>query len=246
MRARRNLTGLLPALLLFNAMFAKAESQAYPVRITVLSAETHSLNAGTPVPKDCDLQNFSAYCNESSNPSAQNIMLVQDGEGKSFRIICTADSRFSKCSPLPVGETFDARNEKHGITVLYRNAKGKETKQSYQLVVAVATPQSGAAAGAQLPTAAPLQNSPAPTPVPPAGSVQEVLPDKVRCKFSSTPTGAEITLDGKYVGNTPSEIGLSAGTHLVVLSVPGFAQWKRELTIAADSIVNVTAKLQKK
>jgi hypothetical protein len=47
------------------------------------------------------------------------------------------------------------------------------------------------------------------------------------------------------MGNAPSEIGLSAGTHLVVLSMKGFAQWKRELTVATDSVVNVTAKLQR-
>ena len=35
--------------------------------------------------------------------------------------------------------------------------------------------------------------------------------EKVRCNFTSSPPGAEITLDGKYVGNTPSEIAVSAG-----------------------------------
>jgi hypothetical protein len=245
MGARRNLPGLLPVLCLLNVTLAGAATQAYPIRIKVLSAETHSLDAATPVPKDCDLQNFSAYCNESKNPSAQNIMLVQDGDGKSFRIACTADSRWSKCSPLPVGETFEARNEKHGITVLYRDAKGKERKQLYQLVAAAATPQPGAAAGTQPQAGEPPPNSGVPAPAPPAGSAQDPLAQKVRCNFSSTPPGAEITLDGRYAGNTPSEIGLTPGTHLVILSMPGFAQWKRELAVAADSVVNVTAKLQK-
>jgi hypothetical protein len=47
------------------------------------------------------------------------------------------------------------------------------------------------------------------------------------------------------VGSTPSEISLSIGTHIVVISAPGFAEWKRELTVVADSAVNVTASLQK-
>ena len=64
-------------------------------------------------------------------------------------------------------------------------------------------------------------------------------------QFRSTPSGADITVDGRYVGNTPSEIGLSTGAHVVVLSMSGFAQWKRELTVEADSVVNVTASLQK-
>jgi hypothetical protein len=55
----------------------------------------------------------------------------------------------------------------------------------------------------------------------------------------------EITLDGKYVGNTPATIGVGTGTHIVVLSMPGFAQWKRELMVTSGSEVNVTASLQK-
>jgi hypothetical protein len=67
----------------------------------------------------------------------------------------------------------------------------------------------------------------------------------VKCSFTSTPPGAEITVDWRFVGNTPSEIGLSTGTHVISISMPGFAEWKRELTVAPDSVVNVTANLQK-
>ena len=87
MGAWRNLPGLVLGLLLLNAMFANAmfaddvASQGYPLRIKVLSAETHALNEGTPVPKNCDLANFDAYCNESKNPTAHSIMLVQDAKG---------------------------------------------------------------------------------------------------------------------------------------------------------------------
>ena len=245
MGTSRNLRRLLPALFLLNAMFAYAASEAYPLRIKVLSAETRALNGGTPVPKDCDLQNFSAYCNESTNPTSQSIMLVQDDQGKAYRITCTTDSRWSKCEPLPVGDTFEARKDKHGITILYRNRKGKEIKQLYELVASAPAPQSGAAADVQPQVAAPLQSSPVPAPVPPSVSAQGVASKKVKCNFSSTPPGAEITVDWRYVGSTPSEISLSTGTHIVVISAPGFVEWKRELTVVADSEVNVTASLQK-
>jgi hypothetical protein len=78
--------------------------------------------------------------------------------------------------------------------------------------------------------------------------VQAALPDKVervKCNFSSTPAGADITLDGKYVGSTPSEIELGTGTHVVVFSMPGFTQWKRELTVLPGSVLTVSAILQK-
>ena len=67
-------------------------------------------------------------------------------------------------------------------------------------------------------------------------SAPAVPAEKVKCSFTSTPPGAEITVDGSYVGNTPSEIGLSTGTHVVVISMVGFAEWKRELTVASDSV----------
>jgi PEGA domain len=246
MRASRNLVWLLLALFMLNAMLADAATQAYPLRIRVLSAEYRALNSETPVPKDCDLQNFSAYCNESKNPSGVNKMVVQDSDGKSFTITCTVDSRWSKCTALPVGEMFEARMEKHGITVVYSDGKGKEQKQFYQVIAAVAPPQSVAAANSQpAVAAAALRSSSAPAPASPVGSAQQVLPEKVRCNFSSTPSGAEITLDGRYMGNTPSEIGLTTGTHVILLSMPGFARWKRELTVVTGSELNVSASLQK-
>jgi len=248
---------LLPTLLIVNAAFAEAASQAYPLQIKVLNSEFHALNNGTPVPRDCDLQNFSAYCNQSRNPTVENVMLVQDSDGKSFSIACTVDSRWSKCEPLPVGQTFDARRDKRGITVLYRDAKGKERRQLYQVVAAVpatqpdavAAPKSSAAAVPQAQPAATPPASPAPAPAPPAVAAQAVPPEKlsekVKCNFSSTPTGADITVDGKYLGSTPSEIPLGVGTHVVVISTPGFAEWKRELTVEAGAVLNVTANLQK-
>jgi hypothetical protein len=269
MGVRCNSLRLLPALLLniflLSALFAHAATEAYPLRIKVLTAETYAINGGTEVPKDCDLQNFSAYCNESKNPTSQTIMLVQDQNGKSFRIRCINDSRWSKCEPLAVGQTFDARQDKHGITIVSFNERGKERKQFFQLVAVVPTPQSAtanpqsatAAPPPNLPApapvvpaaAAPRQSSPAPTPAAPAIAPRQVsqvsASAKVKCNFNSTPVGAEITVDWRYVGNTPSEIGLSPGTHVVVISMPGFAEWKRELTVGADSAVNVTASLQK-
>ncbi|MGA7629692.1 MAG: PEGA domain-containing protein [Terriglobales bacterium] len=41
------------------------------------------------------------------------------------------------------------------------------------------------------------------------------------------------------------EIGLSAGRHIVVIALPGFAEWKRELTVGSESEVNVAATLEK-
>ena len=72
------------------------------------------------------------------------------------------------------------------------------------------------------------------------------LPEQsVKCSFSSTPSGAEVTVDGRYVGSTPSVLSLIVGDHAVGVSLPGFAQWKRELTVSKGSELTVNAVLEK-
>jgi hypothetical protein len=272
MRASLKFLGILSAFLfLLNPAFAGDASPAFPLRLKVISSRFQGLNGGTPVPKDCDLQNFSAYCNESKDPTGQNILLLQDAAGTSYTVICTVDSRWSKCSSLPVGETFQARKDKHGLTILYQDSNGKDKKQFYQLISAVPASASAAApapSAASAPAAAPTvastpvsataapaadsrayvatppPNTPPRAPTSPAPT-QETSSEKVRCNFSSTPLGAEIMVDGKYVGNTPSGIGLSPGAHTVVLSMPGFTEWKRDLTVLPVSELTISAILQK-
>jgi hypothetical protein len=281
---------LCAAFFLFSAMFAlTASSQYAPTRITVLSADFHPLTQETPVPKNCDMQNFDAYCNESKNPTGQNIMRVRDSEGNTFTITCTIDSRWSKCAALGVGETYEAKRGKHGLSVWIQNPNGKESTRLYKLGEdAPALP--GAAAATQpvglpapsgglpnshplgvapgqkaplAPTAAPASSAPsvptqsaapppvlasptpAAAPVPQAEPAQEAVPGEVKCNFTSTPSGAEITLDGKYVGSTPSSITLTPGAHTVNFSLPGFVPWTRNLTVSPGSELTVSAVLQK-
>jgi hypothetical protein len=234
---------------------ASAASQKDTVRITVLDSVTRASTAdnNNGVPQNCEQLTFDAYCRSTSNTPLVSTLLVQEDNEPPFRIRCTIESRFSRCIPLPKGESFDAKKEKHGLEVYYVDDKGKERKQLYTLVDmgGKAAPPAAAAAVATRPvpvTAAQQQSSPTPAPAPSAGSVQAVPSEKVekvKCNFSSTPTGADINLDGKYVGSTPSEISLSVGLHVVVLSMPGFTQWKRELTVLSGSELTVNGILQK-
>jgi hypothetical protein len=247
----------LQAGLLFVAFCANA-AVTNNIRITVLDSETRSVTLDdSGVPKNCDQVNFDAYCHNSKSVQLINTLLVQEGNDPPFRVRCTIDSKWSRCIPLPKGESFDAKREKQGLEVYYVDDKGKARKQLYALVDrdGKTKPPAATAAVATQPApaaAAPRQSSPTPTPAPSVGSVEgtmrEAVPqkvEKVKCNFSSTPPGAEITLDGRYMGSTPSEIPVSTGTHVVIFSLPGFAEWKRELTVEAGSVVNVTASMQK-
>ncbi len=59
----------------------------------------------------------------------------------------------------------------------------------------------------------------------------------------STPVGADIELDGNFVGNTPSTIGVSAGAHEVAVKKPGFIDWTRKLNVTGGNI-RLNAELQ--
>jgi len=256
----RRMAVLLVGLLLV-AMFANAASRKNTMQIKVLDSQTRSVSLDdNGVPKNCDQLTFDAYCRSTRAPQMVHTLLVQEGNEPPFRIACTQESKYSKCTPLPRGENFEAKRDKHGITVYYIDSNGKARSQLYTLVDsggktlpaatgATVAAQTAPPAQQNSPAAAPAHSSPAAAAAPPSvsaqGAVSQTGPQKVRCNFSSTPPGAEIAVDWRYVGNTPSEISLGTGTHIVVISMPGFAEWKRELTVAADSAVNVTATLQK-
>lgn len=239
--------------LLFATLCASAAVKA-TIRIKVLDSETHSVVIdGSGIQRNCDQVNFDAYCNSSKSTVVTNTLLVQEGDQPPFRIACSIDTRWSRCAPLPKGETFDAKRDKHGLLVFYEDDNGKARSQLYRLVADDMPRQTVATAQ---PHSAPVASSPVTAPVVPAARVAAEpsaaavpppapVPGSVKCNFTSTPAGAEITLDGKYVGSTPSEIAIGAGSHAVTFSLPGFIEWKRDLAAIAGSDLTVSAILQK-
>ena len=104
--------------------------------------------------------------------------------------------------------------------------------------------------------------APAPTPAPaPAATVpipQQAEPATLLIK--SSPEGAEITIDGKFVGSTPSTLQLAPGDHEIVIekkggsvrriaggevTIPTYRAWRRTLTVNSDSTITLDATLEK-
>ena len=52
----------------------------------------------------------------------------------------------------------------------------------------------------------------------------------------SAPPGADITVDGGFVGNTPSTVTIAPGTHQISISKKGFADWTKTLTVTGGSV----------
>lgn len=63
--------------------------------------------------------------------------------------------------------------------------------------------------------------------------------------IKSTPDGAEITIDGKLVGTTPSTVQLTPGEHTISIDKSGFKSWQRTITVTAGGAINLEATLDK-
>lgn len=63
--------------------------------------------------------------------------------------------------------------------------------------------------------------------------------------IESSPSGADIEVDGGFVGNTPSDIQVAEGDHTVVVKKSGFKDWERKLKSTAGSSVHISSELEK-
>jgi hypothetical protein len=97
------------------------------------------------------------------------------------------------------------------------------------------------------PTASPAQ------PEPPAGDNSQAQDAVVATPamqpatvvVKSTPPGADITVDGKFMGSTPSTIQLTPGDHVVEVEKDGLRPWQRGMTITAGGNITIDATLDK-
>ncbi len=85
------------------------------------------------------------------------------------------------------------------------------------------------------------------TPAPPAAT-SSTTPATTRADIGSliiesTPPGADIEVDGGFVGSTPSTISVGVGNHEVVLKKKGFSSWTRKMNVTGGS-VHISAEME--
>ncbi len=66
---------------------------------------------------------------------------------------------------------------------------------------------------------------------------------KATLAIDSTPPGADISVDGAFVGNTPSTVDVAPGMHQIAITKAGFAGWNRKLNVTGGNI-HLSADLQ--
>jgi hypothetical protein len=82
-------------------------------------------------------------------------------------------------------------------------------------------------------------SSPAATPNAGSTDTAPVSPDQgaaAELEVSSTPDGADIEIDGNFVGSTPSTVGVVAGSHQLSVKKAGFKPWERKITVSSGHI----------
>jgi hypothetical protein len=66
-----------------------------------------------------------------------------------------------------------------------------------------------------------------------------------KLQLESDPSGADIDVDGSFVGNTPSDVQVTEGDHTVTVKKTGFKDWERRLKVTAGSSVHLNVELEK-
>lgn len=90
------------------------------------------------------------------------------------------------------------------------------------------------------PAAAPVADaSAAPTPTVTVAEAEAVI------ALVSTPPGADVNIDDAFVGNTPATLKLKPGKHTIKVSMTGYKDWSREMTVLSGSQVSLTATMEK-
>ncbi len=71
-------------------------------------------------------------------------------------------------------------------------------------------------------------------PAPPSAAPSPQI--QVGIMVESTPPGADIEVDGGFVGSTPSTVTVTPGTHQITLQKKGFADWSRQLNVTSGNV----------
>ena len=103
-----------------------------------------------------------------------------------------------------------------------------------------------AAHGSEIRSASAAAQSKAAPLIPPAPAASSPPATSATGKLSvaSTPSGADIEIDGSFVGNTTSDVQVMEGEHSVTVKKTGFKDWQKMLRVSAGSNVHLNTELE--
>lgn len=113
----------------------------------------------------------------------------------------------------------------HPASVASTQPTSLTTKQADSQPVSVAPTQPNSIATAQ----------PAPSSAPRQAASSSAL-EQATVEFWSSPAGAAIELDGKYIGSTPSTITVPAGEHTITMRKQDFGTWQKTMKVTSGNL----------
>ena len=63
-------------------------------------------------------------------------------------------------------------------------------------------------------------------------------------EMKSAPENADISVDGRFVGNTPSSVRLAPGDHKITIEKSGFKPWERTVTVGPGASITINPTLE--
>ena len=88
-----------------------------------------------------------------------------------------------------------------------------------------------------------FQPQPVTNPASQTNTVADTTTSSIEVK--SNPDGADITVDDKYVGSTPSTLKLAPGDHKIRLEKSGFKMWEKTLAVSGGTSITINPTLDK-
>jgi hypothetical protein len=123
------------AVTVFLSVMASASPRGLRLEVKVLKADSYTFQSPPIIPHDCNWRDLSAYCYGSKPVDyVENTMVVQEPDGKSLEVACTAYNRWSHCADLPVNSTFEAKMERHALEIRYLDQNHKMRRQMYEIL----------------------------------------------------------------------------------------------------------------
>ncbi len=66
-----------------------------------------------------------------------------------------------------------------------------------------------------------------------------------KLSITSSPSGADIEVDGNFSGNTPSDLEVPEGEHTITVKKSGYQDWTRKMKVSAGSNIHLSAEMEK-
>ncbi|MBS1830653.1 MAG: PEGA domain-containing protein [Acidobacteria bacterium] len=155
--------------------------------------------------------------------------------------------RMPEAAIVPGAAALDRK--KHFLTIRFVNASGENegvvleiAQDIFRSILPVLQTRTGKQVVELVdqPKLAFATRPPKPKPVP-----KPEAPQQIAVRFTSTPAGADVLINGEFWGSTPTVAltRLPAGTHTVVVRKSGYSPWQQTVTLAPGDERTIMAEL---